>query len=172
MWRKTRSRNSGTMCVGTDPNRNWGYKWGGAGASTNPCSETYRGRTSFSEVETASIRDYLNKESSLKSFKLFLTYHSYGQYILYPWGYARVDHPNREQMHALGELAKEAKRAGGGNSYRVGSSAKLLYPAAGMQHLSNETLYDSFDSKGNTQTYYSESHSFFQVQAMTGQPAH
>ena len=142
MWRKTRSRNSGTRCVGTDPNRNWGYKWGGAGASMNPCSETYRGQSSFSEVETAAIRDYLTEESSLKSFKLFLTYHSYGQYILYPWGYARVDHPNRERMHALGELAEEAKRASGGNRYRVGSSAKLLYPAAGNIYLMKH--YDSF----------------------------
>ena len=131
MWRKTRSHNIGYSCKGTDPNRNWGYKWGGEGASKYPCSETYRGKSSFSEVETAAIRDYLTEEADKKSFKLFLTYHSYGQYILYPWGYARVDHPNRDQMHNLGELAEEAKRAIGGNRYRVGSSAKLLYPAAG-----------------------------------------
>ena len=134
MWRKTRSRNSGRSCRGTDPNRNWGYKWGGKGASDYPCSQTYRGRTSFSEVETAAVRDYLTKEAKLKDFKLFLTYHSYGQYILYPWGYDRVDHPNRQRLHALGELAGEAKRAIGGNMYRIGSSAKLLYPAAGKFH--------------------------------------
>ena len=29
MWRKTRSPNAGTTCVGTDPNRNWGEGWGG-----------------------------------------------------------------------------------------------------------------------------------------------
>ena len=37
MWRKTRSRNPGYTCRGTDPNRNWGYNWGLKGASTNPC---------------------------------------------------------------------------------------------------------------------------------------
>ena len=37
MWRKTRSRNQGYTCRGTDPNRNWGYNWGLKGASTNPC---------------------------------------------------------------------------------------------------------------------------------------
>ena len=37
MWRKTRSTNRGSNCVGADPNRNWGYNWGGKGASTNPC---------------------------------------------------------------------------------------------------------------------------------------
>ena len=30
MWRKTRSPNRGSSsCMGTDPNRNWNYKWGG-----------------------------------------------------------------------------------------------------------------------------------------------
>jgi len=29
MWRKTRKPNYGTSCIGTDPNRNWGHKWGG-----------------------------------------------------------------------------------------------------------------------------------------------
>jgi carboxypeptidase A4 len=42
MWRKTRSKNPGTTCRGADPNRNWGYRWGEKGASTNPCSEIYR----------------------------------------------------------------------------------------------------------------------------------
>ena len=36
MWRKTRS-NTGGSCKGVDPNRNWGYKWGGKGASANTC---------------------------------------------------------------------------------------------------------------------------------------
>ena len=37
MWRKTRSANRGSSCIGTDPNRNWGYNWGLKGASKNPC---------------------------------------------------------------------------------------------------------------------------------------
>jgi len=37
-----RSQNPGTTCKGSDPNRNWGYRWGEKGASSNPCSETYR----------------------------------------------------------------------------------------------------------------------------------
>ena len=40
MWRKTRS-GSGS-CIGVDPNRNWGYMWGGKGASRDPCSHNYR----------------------------------------------------------------------------------------------------------------------------------
>ena len=29
MWRKTRSRNASTECVGVDINRNFGYEWDG-----------------------------------------------------------------------------------------------------------------------------------------------
>jgi hypothetical protein len=28
-WRKTRSPNNGSDCIGTDPNRNWGFHWNG-----------------------------------------------------------------------------------------------------------------------------------------------
>ncbi|KAK4007882.1 hypothetical protein OUZ56_013031 [Daphnia magna] len=69
MWRKTRSVSNTSSCRGADPNRNFGYKeviankfkppslfqmmqWGGLGASTNPCDDTYRGTIAFSEPET------------------------------------------------------------------------------------------------------------------------
>jgi hypothetical protein len=59
LWRKTRSRSGGFGCVGTDPNRNFGYNWGGQGASGNPCDETYYGKKAFSEPETAAMRDFI-----------------------------------------------------------------------------------------------------------------
>jgi len=77
MWRKTRSANNGA-CIGVDPNRNWGFRWGGEGASTSPCSETYRGPRPFSEPETAAIRDFIlarnnqiKVENFLKTRKIF-----------------------------------------------------------------------------------------------------
>ena len=43
-WRKNRQPNAGSSAVGTDLNRNWGYKWGCCGGSSGtPSSETYRG---------------------------------------------------------------------------------------------------------------------------------
>ena len=51
--------------------------------------------------------------------------------ILYPWGYDRSDAPNWWRMHAVGKLAGEAMEANSGNSYTVGSAAKVLWPAAG-----------------------------------------
>lgn len=82
MWRKTRKPNSGS-CLGTDGNRNFGFKWGVTGASSNPCSETYMGSSAFSEPETAAVRDYV---TNIKDrVKLYMSVHSYGQYWLYPW---------------------------------------------------------------------------------------
>ena len=59
-----------SLLPGTDPNRNWGHHWGGVGASTNPCDETYRGKTKFSEVETTAVKNYLTNESKQQSFKV------------------------------------------------------------------------------------------------------
>lgn len=45
----------------------------------------------------------------LSSRQLFVTYHSYGQYILYPWGYDKgSDAPNWRRMHRMAELAGNA----------------------------------------------------------------
>ncbi|CAG2163161.1 unnamed protein product [Oppiella nova] len=77
MWRKTRQPN------GTDPNRNFAYQWGGQGASTNACADTYRGTKAFSEPETKAVSDFvLSKGTKVKAY---LAVHSYGQYWLYPW---------------------------------------------------------------------------------------
>jgi hypothetical protein len=37
------NKNSWFGCYGVDTNRNWGFHWGEGGASTDTCSETYRG---------------------------------------------------------------------------------------------------------------------------------
>jgi hypothetical protein len=74
-WRKTRSRNAvggntSPQCVGTDPNRNWGYHWGGVGASTDPCEETYRGKGRFSEPETRAVKNFLSARANLVKVKI------------------------------------------------------------------------------------------------------
>ncbi len=52
-WRKNRQPNGGTSSVGTDLNRNWGYRWGCCdGSSGSAGSQTYRGTAPFSAPET------------------------------------------------------------------------------------------------------------------------
>jgi len=129
LWRKTRSKHRGRGCVGVDPNRNWGYHWAGKGASGDPCDETFYGPHAFSEPETDAIQKFIMARQG--NWDLYLTFHSYGQYILYPWGYARRDTLDKKDLHNLGVKGAQAVRSLSGRKYSVGSAAKMLYPAAG-----------------------------------------
>ncbi len=84
MWRKNRRNNGGSY--GVDLNRNYGFQWGldDTGSSPNPSSDVYRGPGPFSEPETQAIRKLCNEHA----FGIALNYHTYGNSIVYPWGYA------------------------------------------------------------------------------------
>lgn len=84
MWRKNR-RNNGDGSFGVDLNRNYGHEWGynDIGSSTNPGSDLYRGPSAFSEPETQAMRDLCNA----REFRLALNYHTFGDLLIYPWGY-------------------------------------------------------------------------------------
>ncbi|XP_029051289.1 carboxypeptidase B-like [Osmia bicornis bicornis] len=131
LWRKNRKRPVGSMCTGIDLNRNFGYRWGGMGTSKDPCREIYAGSGPFSEPETNAIRNFF--EASAANFKAYLTFHSYGQYILYPWGYDKRVPPDYADLERVGrQVAAAMKKAGGANSeYTVGNSATTLYAASG-----------------------------------------
>ena len=67
---------------------------------------------------------------------MYLTYHSYGQYVLYGWGYDRVDPPNVDQLRSMGNIAAAAMRKeNGGSNYQVGGAANLMYAASGKLYL-------------------------------------
>ncbi|MCK4312037.1 MAG: hypothetical protein KAW88_04815 [Candidatus Cloacimonetes bacterium] len=68
---------------GVDLNRNFGYVWGNYGASNNPNSQTYHGPYEWSEQESVFARDLIYSHK----FYAGITYHSYGQYVLYPLGH-------------------------------------------------------------------------------------
>jgi hypothetical protein len=95
-WRKNRQPNSGTTAVGTDPNRNYGYKWGCCGGSSgNPSSDTYRGTAAFSAPEVARMRDFVNSRvvGGVQQIKTAITFHTYSELILWPYGYTFDDLP-------------------------------------------------------------------------------
>lgn len=96
LWRKNR-RNNGGGSYGVDLNRNYSYMWGGPGSSFNPWSEIYRGPAPFSEPETQAIRDLALSHE----FRAIMTYHSYGQLILYPWGYTYDPPPDEPLLSEL-----------------------------------------------------------------------
>ncbi|CAH0400952.1 unnamed protein product [Chilo suppressalis] len=130
LWRKNRRIPlTGRACSGIDLNRNFGYRWGGKGTSSNPCSDIYRGTRAFSEPESKALSEFITKSAA--KFSAYLTYHSYGQYLLYPWGYDNVVPPDYKDLNIVGQRMAEAIAGTSGYKYQVGSSSKLLYPAAG-----------------------------------------
>ena len=123
MWRKNRRDNHGV-----DNNRNYSYVdgngnevWNTSGTSSNPNGSTYAGDEPFSEAENKAIR-YLVES---KNFKLALNNHTYGNLLLYPYGYDYNQPTEDNDIYEFitSELVSE-------NNYDNIISADL-YPAAG-----------------------------------------
>lgn len=103
-WRKNMNRNDGNRYRGVDLNRNYGYKWGTGGSSNSPSSDTFMGKAPFSEPETQSVRNFIKAHPNLK---IMMSYHSFSNLILWPWGYTkqRVNNPKLVEMgQKLGQL--------------------------------------------------------------------
>ena len=118
LWRKNRRLNSdGTY--GVDLNRNYGFKWGidDQGSSPTTTSEVYRGTAPFSEPETRNIKWLCERHR----FKLTLNYHTYGNDLIYPWGYTLgFQTPDSVQFTATGaQMTKE-------NHYRYGTGDQTV----------------------------------------------
>jgi len=128
MWRKTRSRNSGSSCRGVDPNRNWDAGFGGPGASRNPCSESYHGPSAHSEIE---VKNVVNLIKSHGNFKSFISVHAYSQLLMYPYGYTCRDVPDQPELDAVGRAAVQKLTSLYGTRYKVGSICKIIYQASG-----------------------------------------
>lgn len=137
-WRKNTNENycgATSTNRGADLNRNFSYEWGGVGASTNPCDATYRGPAPDSEPETRAIRDYMlslfpdqrdGGAAPDDTTGIFLDLHTYGQYVLWPWGYSDNTTPNDAQLQTLG------RKFAYFNGYRPGQTGQDLYNCSGV----------------------------------------
>jgi hypothetical protein len=133
-WRKNLRDNNGDgffdpLVDGVDLNRNYDYHWE-EGGDGNPASWFYRGSGAFSEKETQALRDLARREN----FVIGVSYHSYGESILYPWGnFHRA--PDQELIFDIAQrCANQIGRLSGGGFYnvlplngRVGQSSIWMY---------------------------------------------
>ena len=113
MWRKNRQPNPAPYqnTTGVDNNRNYSYRWGCCGGSSgNGGSETYRGPSPLSTPEDARMSDFMVAHPNVKTG---ISYHTYGNLILYPYGYTYEDLPpdmdplDRQTFVAMGaEMAR------------------------------------------------------------------
>ncbi len=128
MWRKNR-RDNGDGTFGVDLNRNWGYQWGGQGASSATNDETYRGPSAFSEPETRVLRDFIIANPRLKAH---IDFHSYSQLILSPYGYTSTLPPDNALFNLLNGEIEAATEALYGTAYTAGPTYTTIYPASGV----------------------------------------
>ncbi|XP_034984321.2 carboxypeptidase A2 [Zootoca vivipara] len=129
MWRKTRSKIPGSLCLGADPNRNWDAGFGGPGASSNPCSDSYHGPSANSEVEVRSVVDFVKNHGNLKAF---ISIHSYSQLLMFPYGYnCTTAIKDYEELDTLGKKAADALASLYGTVYKVGPICNIIYQASG-----------------------------------------
>lgn len=129
LWRKNRRVNAGSACIGVDLNRNFGYQWMVAGASNNPCSDTYAGPTPDSENEAKAVESVINSKRG--TWDAFFTIHTYGQFWFTPWGFTSALPSDYAELKAKSDIGVAALTAVYGTRYTVGSSTVLLYAAAG-----------------------------------------
>src|SRR5690349_19558303 len=93
-WRKNRQPNSGSSYVGTDLNRNYGYRWGCCGGSSgSTSSETYRGTAAFSAPEARVVRDFVNSRvvGGVQQIKAAMDFHTYSELVLWPFGHTTAN---------------------------------------------------------------------------------
>ncbi|MEA3056262.1 MAG: hypothetical protein QOD30_1694, partial [Actinomycetota bacterium] len=72
----------GSRYLGVDDNRNYGALWGGAGASSFPGDDIYRGAAPFSEPETQNIRTLI----SHRQVTMMVTQHTFAGLVLHAPG--------------------------------------------------------------------------------------
>lgn len=113
-WRKNRQPTPGTNKIGTDPNRNYDYRWGCCGGSSRrPRSSTYRGPAPWSAPEVARLRDFVVAHPNIRTA---ITYHTSGELILYPYGYTTTNVPSdmtRIDRQTFVQIAAEMQRTTG-----------------------------------------------------------
>lgn len=92
--------------TGVDPNRNYTYMWGydDYGSSPNWDSQIYRGPSAGSEPENQAIIALAEE----KNFDAAVTFHQYGEVILWPWGYTYTPTPDDDRFVEMVQVMNDA----------------------------------------------------------------
>ncbi|MGB9722112.1 MAG: M14 family zinc carboxypeptidase [bacterium] len=135
-WRKNREPFGGG--VGTDCNRNYsgacngevdGY-WGAADeaqVSHYPSDQTFCGAYGFSGDEVRAYAMYIRQHNITTGFSL----HSYGEQVMWPWGYKAGGTPDATLYTAKGNYMAGIMQRVGGGTYTPGQSYNNPYPTCG-----------------------------------------
>ncbi|KAM4601729.1 carboxypeptidase B2-like isoform 1-T1 [Polymixia lowei] len=137
MWRKNRSHNKNSTCIGVDLNRNFDANWCNEKTSKDPCSVTYCGPSPESEPETQAVANFLRSHND--SVQIYYAIHSYSQMLLFPYSYSLDKIPNYDEVSDMLKDVAEKIKTYSGNTYSYGPGATTIYLASGI---SNDWAYD------------------------------
>ena len=135
-WRKNREPFGGS--IGTDCNRNYGGAcngeidgyWGAAdeGQLThNPPYSTFCGPFAYSGDEVWAYTTFIRERKIITGFSL----HSYGEQVMYPWGYKPQPTPDSTLYDEKGYHMASMMQGIYGGTYEPGPSYYNPYPTAG-----------------------------------------
>jgi hypothetical protein len=135
MWRKNREPFQGY--IGTDCNRNYGGcgpdiegDWGAVDegeASHNPGNTLFCGAYVNSGDETRGLTQYMYTHQIHAN----MSYHSYSEYVIWPWGWTANGTPDATVVERFGtRIAGQINRLSSG-TYTPGQTYTLLYPLGG-----------------------------------------
>lgn len=116
-WRKNTNNNycANTNDRGADLNRNYDFQWGCCGGSSgNQCNTVYRGPSPASEPETQAVQGYVYSQfpdqrpddqitpAPLTSTGVLIDLHSYGELVMWSWGFTGASAPNGAALQTFG----------------------------------------------------------------------
>ena len=139
-WRKNRQPIPGSTSIGIDLNRNWGYKWGCCGGSSGkPSRLTYRGPEPWFAPEVRALRDFVDSrvKNGRQQIREAISWHTYGQWVMWPYGYTYADLPasmTRDDLDALRAIGRQMADTNGYTAQQLsnlyildGNSSDWLY---------------------------------------------
>ena len=131
-WRRNRQPTPGSDAIGTDLNRNFGYRWGGKGSSGNPFSSRFRGRAAFSAPETRAMRDFVASRvvDGRQQIRAAVSFHEFGRVVLWPYAATMADIPADMTGQDHDALARIARHMAVASRYAA-KQASDLYLASG-----------------------------------------
>ncbi|KAF2895845.1 hypothetical protein ILUMI_10328 [Ignelater luminosus] len=110
---------------GVDLNRNFGYKWGVDGLTSNNCSLTNPGSHAFSEPESKALANTLEKYA--KDIQLYISMHSYGCDFLLPWTYEEKPCDDADDLNKAADRSAALM-----NSFKASPQCRFDVQTAGI----------------------------------------
>ena len=117
---------------GVDPNRNFPAQF--QQGSSDPCADSFKGSSPFSEAESQAIRDGVRNINSLygpNKIAAFVSIHAYSQFWMSPYGYTYSQPQDYTDHMRVMKKAVGALESVSGTKFTYGPISDIIYVAYG-----------------------------------------